>query len=71
MRTGKNKNLEARLRALEARRYAQRGRTHHIIVDRMTTTEARQRYEQTEGFQIAPDDLVIFRLIVDPGQARP
>lgn len=71
MRTAKNKNLEARLGALEARRYAKRGRTHRIIVDRVAATEARQRYEQTEGLQIAPDDLVIFRLIVDPGHARP
>lgn len=59
------RNLEARIERLEAECPVVIGRAHRIIQQEGETADiARTRYEQEAGIEIAPEDLVILRVIV-------
>jgi hypothetical protein len=65
MMSTSTKSLAARLERLEAIRAAPLPRRAHRIIVEGDQDEALKRYQET-GAQISPEDLLIFRVIIDP-----
>lgn len=60
----KSRNLESRIKRLEAKRQMLIAEVHRLILSEgESEAEARTRYKLTSGRTIGPSDLVILRVI--------